>query len=703
MRSWLTNNKKLLLGSALLVCVVTPQLVQAFSGVELGILILQFFARITGIAGVLLNVAVMETVFQMGVHLSKDIGASVERSWSVVRDIANLLFIFSLIYIGFLVILDASSSHARKLLPPLIIAALLINFSLFFSKAIIDITNVAAVEIYTTVGFAPESSFSGSGNGGSDSKAVEGRHINIGVSGAFMQIMGLKALISPDVTNPKSQEAYQKMLDESCVANANDQVAANCTVTAMVFFLTAVIFLLIAAYAFAAGAFMLVWRFITLIILMILSPVMFAGMIFPKAAKFQSQWWSTFLNAAFYAPAYFMMLYIAYSVAARAGVMDDGDNFFNAAGGQFGSMDVIFNFVIVIGFLLASVWVGKQMSYHGSQTTMNVVDNLRRRGQRALAAGTVGAAAWGLRNTAGRQADKLANSERLKNTMSSNSKLARWGGKWAAERVIKNARGVADSSFDARQLMSKKTQAEIGSGSKKGYTSIKKDRDKERDKFAESLGTHSDEYVKETLDKDEKYKEERKAAVDKINNASTETEKKAAEKALVKLERDAKNKIKYARQLGYRDFKDMQDKWNGRIADGASIALGAGGLVLSGLGAGSLAYKAGGAVGGVAGSLLGSTGAAVGSAAGSAAGVTAFVGANAAIAYQSLLNWNRGTSGNGDEDNKYAGSLHKKYGDFGEKAESAAAKKKDLKVIVDSLKESGELGGGDKKDDDDKE
>jgi hypothetical protein len=78
-------------------------------------------------------------------------GDFVNQGWAVIRDIANVLFIFTLLYIAITHILQAGTSGTKKLLTGLIVAALLINFSLFFSKIIIDGGNILARVFYNNI------------------------------------------------------------------------------------------------------------------------------------------------------------------------------------------------------------------------------------------------------------------------------------------------------------------------------------------------------------------------------------------------------------------------------------------------------------------------------------------------------------------------------------------------------------------------
>src|SRR3989344_9659875 len=72
----------------------------------------------------------------------------VTKAWGAVRDIANIFFIIALLYIAIKTILNLGNSNSKKLLTYVIIVALVINFSLFFTKVVIDASNVIAKIFY---------------------------------------------------------------------------------------------------------------------------------------------------------------------------------------------------------------------------------------------------------------------------------------------------------------------------------------------------------------------------------------------------------------------------------------------------------------------------------------------------------------------------------------------------------------------------
>ena len=62
----------------------------------------------------------------------------VTNAFAAVRDIANIFFIIALLYVAIKTILDIGVTNSKKTIGVIVIVALLINFSLFFTQIIID-------------------------------------------------------------------------------------------------------------------------------------------------------------------------------------------------------------------------------------------------------------------------------------------------------------------------------------------------------------------------------------------------------------------------------------------------------------------------------------------------------------------------------------------------------------------------------------
>ena len=111
--------------------------------------------------GVLLWLA--SSIFDLSIYISiisfKSLIASpgVDAAWRIMRDLANLSFIFILFYIAISVIFDISvGSNGKKLIVDVIIIALLVNFSGFLVRVVVDASNVVAYEFYSRMSYDPQ-------------------------------------------------------------------------------------------------------------------------------------------------------------------------------------------------------------------------------------------------------------------------------------------------------------------------------------------------------------------------------------------------------------------------------------------------------------------------------------------------------------------------------------------------------------------
>ncbi|MEK7463068.1 MAG: hypothetical protein AAB621_01750, partial [Patescibacteria group bacterium] len=83
-------------------------------------------------------------VFDWALNLNSAIlqNPAVRVGWPIARDITNLGFVLLILIIAFSTILRMGEFTAKKALPKLIIAALLINFSLLFVGMFLDFTGI---------------------------------------------------------------------------------------------------------------------------------------------------------------------------------------------------------------------------------------------------------------------------------------------------------------------------------------------------------------------------------------------------------------------------------------------------------------------------------------------------------------------------------------------------------------------------------
>src|SRR3989338_2806166 len=118
-------------------------------GGEVGNLLAQLGALFFGFFALIFQKSITFLVFEIGQNMTGQLRFVVNTTWAIVRDLCNLVFIFLFLYVGVRLVLTVETvDRARTVLVKIIVAALLVNFSLFFAKAIIDIAAVAVYGLF---------------------------------------------------------------------------------------------------------------------------------------------------------------------------------------------------------------------------------------------------------------------------------------------------------------------------------------------------------------------------------------------------------------------------------------------------------------------------------------------------------------------------------------------------------------------------
>lgn len=235
------------------------------------------------------------------------------------------------------------------------------------------------------------------------------------------------------------------------------------------------IFVLVTALVLLAGSIMLIIRVVVLSLLMVTSPIGFAGMAIPKLQGMASMWWSKLMSQAFFAPVYLLLIFI--SIKLTEGLMDGEATLANAMIGNqgtsvAGNMQVVMVFLIVIGFMIGSLMAATKMGAMGAKFATSAAGGM-----------TLGAAGFVGRRTVGRASNWAG--ERIRMSSIRNTEFGR------------GLAGIADygakSSFSLRTVANKglgKTGIDVGTANKTashGYHGIEEKAVKEREDYAKSL------------------------------------------------------------------------------------------------------------------------------------------------------------------------------------------------------------------------
>ena len=249
----------------------------------------------------------------------------VQIGWSVSRDLANMAFILIMLGIAFAYILDLDIYGVKKMIVPLIVMALLLNFSLIIGGVFIDIGNSLG-------------KFFVSGGAGNSTGVGDGIMAAV-QAGQLAQIRNNVAASSP-ISNLIMASVFQ------------------------------LVFYIILAFMLFAMGFVMLYRIVNLWILLILAPLAWVCVAVPNMKSYYSQWWSKFLKWAFYPVGLGFFVYIGTLAGASLFGADlSGGNFVRDTGGLAWllpdtSISLVLQFIVVVmilmmGLAVSESWAGK--------------------------------------------------------------------------------------------------------------------------------------------------------------------------------------------------------------------------------------------------------------------------------------------------------------------------------------------------------
>ncbi len=352
---------------------LSPFVIMAFAVFKIAALFL-------GLAGILFNWAVALLVFQFANFLGNTPGMLV--AWGILRDFGNIALIFGFVFMGIATILDLHSYPWKKSLPALVIAAVLINFSLFAAEAVIDASNVLAATLYNSA-LAERTQC----NAFSD---LLGCLINNGIAGQILSQVNVQSVYGQGSTN---------LLEEGMSFARGVGTYFTDPLPFLLKYVGLSIVLLVAAFVLFAGAFMLISRAVILAFLMVTSPIGFAGMAVPPLKKLADDWWSKLLHQAFFAPIFLLLLLVSLKITEGLSQISSGEGGIGgaiAAGNSINTGPLIM-FCLIIGFFLGALTLANRFGIYFSDLATTTAGRLSFGAMGMLGRNSVGRVALGLR------------------------------------------------------------------------------------------------------------------------------------------------------------------------------------------------------------------------------------------------------------------------------------------------------------------
>jgi len=300
--------------------------------------------------------------------------------WSVVRDFANMAFIFILIYLAITIVLRAETANTSKLLAGIIAAALLINFSFFITRVVIDAGNLLAVQFYNAID-APSMADSGRNDGvvggvQAISQALSSNEKIKDLSAGIMGAVGVQSLLG--------NTSFQKFAE-------NSSGWVSLVILFFVYIATGALLAML-AFAFIAVGIKFFVRIAVLWFTIIASPAAFvAGALFSKGKLdgfgYFKQWRSALIEFSFY-PAIFLFLFLiinifTFELSRASGGQNILYNTFSVAGAvrqDTGSVaytiaTAVGLVTVRVGIILAMLYLAIQASNKFAKTGVAAIDS----------------------------------------------------------------------------------------------------------------------------------------------------------------------------------------------------------------------------------------------------------------------------------------------------------------------------------------
>ncbi len=295
---------------------------------------------ILSIAGLLFNWLMDHTIIQFGTFYGT-IKNAIETAWTAFRDIANIAIIGIFTFIAISIILGLKEYGQKRLIANVLIIAALINFSLLFTKMIIDVSNYTAAQIYTAAALG--------GNATSQGGAVGATVSKYGIADQYMNLLGVGTFAN----------AYKTVND---IGEAQDSGWAT-----LGHGLMTMVVVLAAAMVLFYGCFLLVSRMIMLIFLMVTGAIAFASYLIPKwsgSSYGWTAWWDSLLWCATFAPMLMFFLWVTLNVSNSIKGTSDATLGVALSNPTTSSIGALFTYVLILGlffatFKLSSMWANK--------------------------------------------------------------------------------------------------------------------------------------------------------------------------------------------------------------------------------------------------------------------------------------------------------------------------------------------------------
>jgi hypothetical protein len=301
----------------------------------------------------------------------------ISTGWVTARDLANMTFLFILLYIAFMILLSADTSGTMSLLAGVIAVALLVNFSFFFTRVVIDAGNILSIQFYNSINAPPVSqSILGNTAANATNKAISFTGLsNENTKDLTAGIMGML-----QVQNLFNTQSFQNFYGKQQGLSGFGVVFATLTFL----YIAAAMILWAITVTFVAIGVKFLMRVVVLWFLIIASPLAMVAWTLPKFKQYFNEWLRLLISHAFYPVAFMFVFLILTNFTQQISCTDPSGNtiqnctgllqsiFVNVPENNNGTPPVgalaagLANVALRLGFVLAILYIGMRASNYVS-------------------------------------------------------------------------------------------------------------------------------------------------------------------------------------------------------------------------------------------------------------------------------------------------------------------------------------------------
>ena len=414
----------------------------------------------------------------------------IPEAWVVIRDLSNIFFILVLLYISIQTILGIGGHDGpKKMIAQVILMALLINFSMFFTKIVIDSANILALVFFEKVNV--ESKVAGESKPRDYDPSRPGeKDISGGIAQAFNPT---KLVDKPFLDKTKIQKTFAGTVVSETVPFSIKLGMIVVSGTIMLF----------AAYTFFIAGISFLGRLIELWILIIFSPFAFMSSIIPILSHIEGIGWESWLkkllSTSFMAPIFMFFIYLIFKLI-KTNIFE---SFVSGEGFMANFLGILLPALILLALLLKATEFAKKGGGKFGEMALGAV---KMAGGLALGAATGGAALLGT-GLIGGAANSFMSSG-LGAKLRNREKEGGIGG-FASRMALRTANYGTKASFDVRKVAGVGALAKmggvnleaakgIGLGTREGgYMQRRADKEKKRQERANELKVREDDPLKQ--------------------------------------------------------------------------------------------------------------------------------------------------------------------------------------------------------------